>query len=152
MMNKLLRQNLIVTLLLGANLAIASTALADDPSGGYFDGIEIQCPNTQGGSGTTASESACYQEALQNAEYELNEVYQGLMQQADEQEKDYLQKMQSAWITLKESQCSLIHYYYRDARLNDRFKLHCQAAMTIRRVQELKQLGTGISWSKKTLP
>lgn len=143
-----MRQSLIVLFLLGTSMASASIALADDPSGGYFDGIEVKCPGTPGGSGTTASESACYQEALQKADRELNEVYQKLRQQADEPEKQYLQEMQLAWIKLKESQCGLILYYYRNARLNDRFELYCQAAMTIRRVQELKALGTGITWSK----
>lgn len=143
---ELMRQNLVVAVLLGVNVAISPVALADDPTGGYFDGIEVQCPGTPGGSHVTSTESQCYQEAFQKSDRELNEIYQQLMNKADSQEKEYLRDMQLAWINLKESQCSLTRYYYRHARLNDRFKFFCEAAMTIRRVQELKALGTGISW------
>jgi uncharacterized protein YecT (DUF1311 family) len=72
-------------------------------------------------------------------------VYQQLLKKADATEKKYLQEMQLAWIKLKEAQCGLRQYYYLDARFSDKWKTHCEAVMTIRRVQELKALGTGIS-------
>lgn len=141
-----MRRSLIVAVLLGANVAIAPIALADDPTGGYFDGTEIQCPGVPDGGYSTASSLSCSNEAFQKADRELNEVYQQLMNKADTQEKNYLQEMQLAWIQLKKSQCGLTQYYYRQARLNERWKSACEAVMTIRRVQELKALGRGISW------
>jgi uncharacterized protein YecT (DUF1311 family) len=84
--------------------------------------------------------------AYEKADRELNAVYQQLLKKADATEKKYLQEMQLAWIKLKEAQCGLRQYYYRDARFSDKWKTHCEAVMTIRRGQELKALGTGISW------
>ena len=77
---------------------------------------------------------------------ELNALYNQLIQKADQREKDYLRNMQLAWLKLKESQCGLVTYYYREARFSDKWQTRCEAVMTIRRVQELRLLGTGISW------
>ncbi len=126
-------------------MAIAPIAQADDPTGGYFDGTEIQCPGIPRGESNVTQ---CNEVAFQKADIELNAVYQQLMKQADAKEQEYLQEMQSAWIKLKESQCGLTQYYYRDARFSDKWESSCEAVMTIRRVQELKALGTGISWQK----
>lgn len=138
-----MRQSLIVALILGANVAIAPVAQADDPTGGYFDGTEVQCPGVP--TGTESDVVPCNQAAFLKADRDLNTVYEQLMKQANAREKEYLQEMQSAWIKLKKAQCGLNQYYHRQTAPK-KWESYCEAVMTIRRVQELKELGTGISW------
>ncbi|MEA5509506.1 lysozyme inhibitor LprI family protein [Crocosphaera sp. UHCC 0190] len=125
------------------SVTVASPSHADDPTGSYFDGTEIKCPGIPFAESTVVQ---CNTIAFQNADRELNQLYQKLMKTADTKEKEYLQTMQQAWIKLKESQCGLVNYYYRDARFSEKWKTRCEAIMTIRRVEELKQLSTGIDW------
>jgi uncharacterized protein YecT (DUF1311 family) len=125
------------------SLVVASPSRADDPTGGYFDGTEIKCPGIPFSESTVVQ---CNTIGFQNADRELNELYQKLMKTADPKEKEYLKTMQQAWIKLKESQCGLVNYYYRDARFSEKWKTRCEAIMTIRRVEELRKLSTGISW------
>lgn len=129
--------------LLVLGMATAQQVRADDPTGGYFDGTEIRCPGIPQAEATVTQ---CYRMAYQKADNELNAVYNQLMQKADSRQKDYLTDMQLAWIKLRDTQCSLAAYYYRNARFSDKWKSQCEAVMTIRRVQELRLLGTGISW------
>jgi uncharacterized protein YecT (DUF1311 family) len=124
-------------------MATAQQVRADDPTGRYLDGTEIQCPGIPQAEATVTQ---CNRMAYQKADSELNAVYNQLMQKADAHEKEYLRDMQLAWIKLKDTQCGLIAYYYRDARSTDKWQSRCEATMTIRRVQELRSLGTGISW------
>jgi len=135
--------NLIVTIAMMMSGAIAPLAKADDPTGNYFDGTEIKCPGVPSAEATVVQ---CNRMAFQTADRELNAVYQQLMKQADSRERQYLQTMQLAWIQLKESQCGLTQYYYRKAQVSEKWRSRCETVMTIRRVQELKALGTGISW------
>ena len=123
--------------------AIAPYAAADDPTDGYFDNTNIECPGVPFAEATVVQ---CNRMAFQKADKELNAVYQQLLKQADASEKKYLTEMQLAWIKLKESQCDLTQYYYRKASVSEKWKTRCEAIMTIRRVEELKALGTGISW------
>lgn len=116
-------------------------AHADDPAGGYFDET-FQCP------GVPQAESAtvmCNEQALKKADRELNEVYAELIALSDENERKAFQDMQRAWIGLKQAQCSLEQHYYREVSYT-KWVSYCEAAMTIRRVRELKALGTGIKW------
>jgi uncharacterized protein YecT (DUF1311 family) len=141
-----MRIPILAVALLGAlavEMSTAQVSRADDPAGGYFDGTEVECPGIPSAESTVIQ---CNRIAFEKADRELNEVYQQLLKKADATEKKYLQEMQLAWIKLKEAQCGLRQYYYRDARFSDKWKTHCEAVMTIRRVQELKALGTGISW------
>jgi len=137
-------RRVVTSILVGFSIAISPVAKADDPTGGYFEGTEIRCLGVPGGG--EASVVSCNRNALQIADRELNTVYQQLLEQADAQEKKYLQEMQLAWIQLKNSQCNLTQYYYRKAQVSEKWKSRCEAVMTIRRVQELKALGTGLSW------
>ena len=116
---------------------------ADDPTDGYFDNTAVECPDIPRPEFNIIT---CNQTAHEKADRELNELYQELITKADATEKKYLQEMQLAWIKLKEAQCGLTKYYYRDAHFSDKWTTKCEAVMTIRRVQELKALGTGINW------
>ena len=123
-------------------MSTGQVSRADDPAGGYFN-TAVECPGIPF---PEVNIITCNEMAYKKADRELNEVYQQLMIKADAMEKKYLQEMQLGWIKLKKAQCGLRAYYYRNAHLSDRWKTHCEALMTIRRVQELKALGTGISW------
>lgn len=117
-------------------------AWADDSSGGYLDGVTIPCP----GASSEVAFAKCTRAALERADRELNAVYQQLSAAADRESAAHLRNMQRAWIQLRDAQCGLVLYYHRDAAQPWRWKTHCEAVMTIRRVTELKQLGTGIRW------
>ncbi|MGB5135182.1 MAG: lysozyme inhibitor LprI family protein [Prochlorococcaceae cyanobacterium] len=132
-----------VGLAVGILAILAPVARADDPTGGYFSGTQLECP------GIPAAEAAlvaCHRMALQNADRELNSLYRNLMAQADPQERRALEDAQLAWIHLRDAQCALVEAYYRDAPVPDKWTSRCQAVQTIRRVQELRALGTGIGW------
>ncbi len=124
-------------------MSTGQVSRADDPAGGYFSNTAVECPGIPFAESTVIT---CNEMAYEKADRELNEVYQQLMIKADAMEKKYLQEMQLGWIKFKKAQCGLRSYYYRNARFSDKWKTHCEAVMTIRRVQELKALGTGISW------
>jgi uncharacterized protein YecT (DUF1311 family) len=131
---------------LAATMLASSGAHADDPAGGYFDET-FQCP------GVPQAESAtvmCNEQALKKADRELNEVYADLIALSDENERTDLQDMQRAWIGLKQAQCRLEQHYFREVSFA-KWVSYCEAAMTIRRVRELKALGTGIKWREFSL-
>ncbi|MCP9841524.1 DUF1311 domain-containing protein [Synechococcus sp. J7-Johnson] len=122
---------------------LAPVARADDPSGGYFSGTAVECPGLPQ---AEAAAVACHRQALAKADRELNVVYSDLMARADSQERRALQDAQLAWIRLRDSQCALVKAYYRRSPFPEKWTSRCQAVQTIRRVQELRALGTGISW------
>jgi len=117
-------------------------ARADDPAGGYLYGTEITCPGIELSEATRVK---CNTIAYINADKELNALYSDLMSSADSSQRELLKKMQRAWVELKTAQCEFIGYYYRTVS-SEKWKTACEAVMTIRRVQELKTLGTGIKW------
>jgi uncharacterized protein YecT (DUF1311 family) len=119
------------------------SAIGDDPTNGYFDGVELTCPGVANAEATVIQ---CNTLAYEEADAELNAVYKQLISEADEQEQGYLKAMQRAWIKLKEAQCGLVKYYHSGGRFSDKWKTRCEAVMTIRRVEALKALGRGISW------
>jgi uncharacterized protein YecT (DUF1311 family) len=135
---------------LGATLAagfalaqLAPVARADDPSGGYFSGTPVECP------GLPSAEAAvvtCNSQALARADRELNALYRDLIARADPAERQALQDAQLGWIRMRDGQCALVKAYHRTAPFPEKWTSRCQAVMTIRRVQELKALGTGIGW------
>lgn|GEM_PF-5165482 len=121
----------------------APAAHADDPTGTYFDGDPIECP----GSTSEVQYNRCVSAALQKADLDLNALYKRLTAAADANEKRYLQDMQLAWIKLKDAQCKLVRAYHEGAANPGPWQTRCEAMMTIRRVHELGQLGTGILWN-----
>ncbi len=132
----------ISSFLLVLGMTTAQQVRADDPTGGYLNDIEIKCPGIPQAEATVTQ---CNRIAYQKADSELNTVYNQLIQKADSRQKEYLRDMQLAWLKLKETQCGFIAYYYRDVSF-EKWQSRCEAQMTIRRVQELRALGTGISW------
>jgi uncharacterized protein YecT (DUF1311 family) len=130
-------------LFLAFALLIATAANADDPTGTYFDGDPIDCP----GATSEVQYNRCASAALQKADLELNALYKRLMAAADADEKRHLQDMQLAWIKLKDAQCRLVRAYHEGAANPEPWKTRCEAMMTMRRVRELTQLGTGILWN-----
>lgn len=128
----------------GLTLALlAPMAWADDPTGGYFSGTPVECPGVPAAEATVV---ACHRMALAKADRELNTVYRDLMARADPAERRALQEAQLAWIRLRDAQCALVKTYYRGAPFPEKWTSRCQAVQTIRRVQELRALGTGIGW------
>lgn len=122
---------------------LAPVARADDPSGGYFSGTPVECP------GVPSAEAAvvtCNRQALARADRELNAVFRDLIARADAAERQALQETQLGWIRMRDGQCALVKAYYRKAPFPEKWTSRCQAVMTIRRVQDLKALGTGIGW------
>jgi uncharacterized protein YecT (DUF1311 family) len=130
-------------LLLGLLGLLAPVARADDPTSDYFSGTAVECPGLPL---VEAAVVACHRQALAKADRELNDVYRDLIARADSQERRALQDAQLAWIRLRDSQCALVKAYYRRAPFPEKWTSQCQAVQTIRRVQELRALGTGISW------
>jgi uncharacterized protein YecT (DUF1311 family) len=122
-------------------LSFSFAARADDPTGGFLSSTELPCERT---SSAEVGLRACYQEAYEQADHDLNALYQRLMGQADARERELLREMQRAWIPLKDAQCGLVEHYYREARFAESWKTRCEAVMTRRRVEELRALGTGI--------
>jgi uncharacterized protein YecT (DUF1311 family) len=118
-------------------------AHADDPAGGYFE-EDVQCPDVPKPRAETTA-VLCDEQALNKADRELNEVYADLIALADEDERKTLHDVQRAWIGLKQAQCNLEQRYYREVSFQ-KWVSYCEAAMTIRRVRELKAIGTGIKW------
>jgi len=121
-------------------LAPITSAKADDPAGGYLAGTEIVCPGVDLSEATRVK---CNTIAYEHADKELNALYSDLMLSADSNQRALLRKMQRAWIDLKAAQCEFIGHYYRTVTF-EKWKTECEAVMTIRRVQELRALGTGI--------
>jgi uncharacterized protein YecT (DUF1311 family) len=135
---------------LGAALAagfslvlLIPAARADDPSGGYFSGTPMECPGLPS---VEAAVVACNKQALARADRELNDVYRDLIARADPAERQALQNAQLGWIRMRDGQCALVKAYYRTAPFPEKWTSRCEAVMTIRRVQELMALGTGIGW------
>lgn len=116
---------------------------ADSPVGSFLSGTEINCPGVIFAESTVIT---CNEIAYKNADLELNAVYKKLVSSADENEKIILRDIQRAWIALKNAQCDLVEHYYSTARHTMKWTTKCNAVMTIRRVEELKQLGSGIDW------
>lgn len=135
-------RNKIAIVLVLINLCCVAAAEANDPTGGYFNGTEIECPGIERSEATVIS---CNKAAYQKADKELNAVYSELVSAADKKEKTMLRDMQRAWVALKNTQCALAGYYHRTVTA-EKWTSECEAIMTIRRVQELKALGTGIKW------
>lgn len=131
---------------LGAGLGLAllaPVARADDPSGGYFAGTPVECPGVPS---VEAAVVTCNRQALARAERELHSVMRDLLTLADPAERQALQEAQRAWIRLRDAQCTLVKAYYSQAPFPEKWTSRCEAVMTIRRVQEVKALGTGIGW------
>ncbi len=120
-----------------------TTAFADDPTGGYFEGYESDCSEIK--QHAESNVVNCNMITLKKANEALDNVYNDLIKQADKDQKTYLEDMQAAWASMKEAQCNLVKTYYVGVTY-DKWASHCQAVMTIRRVKELEQLGTGIMW------
>jgi uncharacterized protein YecT (DUF1311 family) len=120
-------------------VAVAMHAQADDPSGGYFNHIPVEC------SGNSQVEiNNCWARVLRSSDHDLNALYEKLMGAADREEQGNLQRMQRAWIVLRDSQCDLYVGYHQGAANLSAWDTYCRAAMTAIRVVELRQLGTGI--------
>lgn len=122
---------------------LAPAARADDPSGGYFSGTPVACPGVPSAEATVVT---CNRQALARADRELNSVFRDLITRADPAERQALQDAQLGWIRMRDGQCALVKAYYRTAPFPEKWTSRCQAVMTIRRVEELKALGTGIAW------
>ncbi len=133
---------LTISLVLLIIFSMIRSAVADDPAGGYLGGTELSCPGVEL---SEATRVACNTMAYKKADKELNSLYAGLMASADNDQKEFLKKMQRAWIDLKEAQCGFIGYYYRTVA-SEKWKTECEAVMTVRRVQELRAVGTGLKW------
>jgi uncharacterized protein YecT (DUF1311 family) len=123
-------------------LALASTAGADDPTGRYFKGTLINCYSKT----SEVEIDTCAAAALEKADGELSNLIKLLISGADEDEEAYLRNMQQAWMKLRDSQCGLVVSYHRGVASPRRWKTRCEAAMTMRRVDEMQELGTGILW------
>lgn len=124
-------------------MLLAPVARADDPTGAYFSGTPVECPGVASAEATVVT---CNRKALAKADRELNVLYRDLMERADPAERRALQEAQLAWIRLRDAQCALVQAYYQQAPFPEKWTSRCQAVQTIRRVQELKALGTGIGW------
>ncbi len=120
-----------------------NTAFADDPTGGYFEGYQSDCAEIK--EHAESNVVNCNMITLKKANESLDNVYNDLIKQADKDQKTYLEDMQAAWESMKEAQCNLVKTYYVGVTY-EKWTSHCQAVMTIRRVKELEQLGTGIMW------
>lgn len=133
-------------MLLGVGLLFLGGALrADEPTGGYFDDTQIPCVDAS----SEVSRGRCHRDALMRADQELNALYQELLSLADEGQEQQLRRMQRAWIALKEAQCAFVVDYHGGAANPGKFGTYCEAVMTIRRVRELQQLGTGLLWRRE---
>jgi len=137
-------RNLSPLLILVIFLSGSVSTRADSPTGNYFSGTEVSCPGIPGSAEATVI--ACNKIAYKDADRELNAAYRKLVAAADNNEKKFLQDMQRAWIKLKDAQCGLVESYYAGAQFPEKWRTECEAIMTIRRVKELKELGTGIEW------
>ncbi|MCB1598660.1 MAG: lysozyme inhibitor LprI family protein [Lysobacterales bacterium] len=129
---------LLLVCLLGARMS----AQADEPTGTFFDGTVIPCPSAT----SQVQWGECHHQALQRADRELNVLYGKLMAIADEKQKRHLRSMQQAWIQLKLAQCAFVVDYHDGAAHPSQFGTYCEAVLTIRRLRELEQLGTGLLW------
>jgi len=138
-MKKAVKQKLSILMLSLLPVAV----MADSPTGDYFSGTEINCPGIEFAESNVI---ACNKMAYETADKELNLLYGKLMKAADENEKTLLKNMQRAWLKFKDAQCSLVESYYADSPQSEKWTTQCAAIMTIRRVNELKELGTGIDW------
>ncbi|KEI69466.1 lysozyme inhibitor LprI family protein [Endozoicomonas elysicola] len=124
-------------------LLLSPAVFADDPAGGYFEGYQADCAEIQAHAESNIVN--CNMITLKKATNALDNVYNDLIKHADKEQKKYLQDMQLAWERMKEAQCNLVKTYYVGVSY-EKWTSHCQAVMTIRRVKELEQLGTGIMW------
>ena len=122
---------------------LSTIAFADDPTGGYFEGYQADCTEIR--EHAESNVVNCNMITLKKATEALDNVYNDLIKHADKEQKKYLEDMQLAWESMKEAQCNLVKTYYVGVSY-EKWTSHCQAVMTIRRVKELEQLGTGIMW------
>jgi uncharacterized protein YecT (DUF1311 family) len=124
---------------------MTTSVSADEPAGTFLKGTPIACP----GATSEVAWSKCHRDALTHADRELNALYQQLTSIANENQQSHLRKMQRGWIMLRDAQCAFVVDYHDGAANPGKFGTHCKAVMTIRRVQELEQLGTGLLWQGK---
>ena len=120
---------------------LSTIAFADDPTGGYFEGYQTDCTEIR--EHAKSNVINCNMITLKKATEALDNVYNDLIKHADKAQKKYLEDMQQAWESMKEAQCNLVKTYYVGVAY-EKWTSHCQAVMTIRRVKELEQLGTGM--------
>ena len=126
------------------SLILITRAFADSPTGNYFKGFDRHCPGVPLAESTATK---CNLITFAKAEEELEAIYNNLQTKADREQKKYLTASHNAWLELRKSQCNLVKTYYTGVAYN-KWTSSCKAEMTINRIRELKQLGTGISWVK----
>ena len=81
-----------------------TTAFADDPTGGYFEGYESDCSEIK--EHAESNVVNCNMITLKKANEALDNVYNDLIKQADKDQKTYLEDMQAAWERECKSNCA----------------------------------------------
>jgi uncharacterized protein YecT (DUF1311 family) len=128
----------LVVLALSA-LFLTDTVHADDPTGNYFPEDSTGCYVKS----TEVETNNCIFDALQNADSELNALFKRLVLRSNDAQKKHLKAMQRAWIALRDATCAFDSDYYPGMSA---WPTRCQAALTVQRVKDLRELGTGLLW------
>jgi uncharacterized protein YecT (DUF1311 family) len=121
----------LVSLVVGLRIAVSACCLAQ-----HMNAKDGPC---QGPSGT-ADEAACFDNAYQRADAEMNRYYRRIETLETGSDLTNLKNAQRLWIQFRDANCKAEYELYEGGTAGPTVKLACLEAMTRHRTEELKTM------------